>query len=320
MECNKLSGKVIKIKAKVKGFLIIKKEKRNKPEQIIVVKKRNTILSTGLQDLLNAFQVYMSGVTYKGQNVQQAGIILVVSSIQRITLPFASTPTVSVTDNSIMITFTVIDNTNNSYTATNEQLVTQSAGYNIPIATANITVTKNSDEILTFTWIITISLSIPSCIKYIPTSSYQSGGVNCNVFSGPVQCNSCSVSSANSLYPNHNSSCYLFGLSQKYSEMNFITTQLFTDIFYNNYNEASPNMFTQVNGTTVIIYTQFCMPYFFVGIYNNAGFFASYSSNNNIACYSLSVTVNPTVNPIYFQLNFQNQTQPYIGVQVEFTT
>jgi hypothetical protein len=319
MECNKLNAKLIKIKAKVKGFLIVKKEKRNKPEQVVVIKKRNTILSTGFQNLLNAFQVYMSGATYNGQNANQAGIILTISSTQQITLPFASTPTISATENSAIITFSALDTSDDSYTATSEQLITKSAGYNIPIATANITVTKNSDEILSFTWIITISLSIPPCINYIPTTSPQSGGANCTIFYGANPCNSCKISSANSLYQGYSSSCTLFGLSNQYPQINFITTQLFTDIFYNNYSTGSSNMFTQVNGTTIVIYTLYCMSHFFAGIKNNSGFFASFCNNNKITCYSYSGSINPEVEPIYFQLYFQNQTQQYIGVQVEFT-
>jgi len=319
MECSKLNAKLIKIKAKVKGFLIIKKEKRNKPEQVIVIKKRNSILSTGFQNLLNAFQVYMSGATYKGKNANQAGIILTISPVQQITLPFASTPTISATENSAIITFSALDTSEDSYTATSEQLVTTSAGYNIPIATANITVTKNSDEILSFTWIITISLSIPPCIKYIPTTSPQSGGTNCNAFYGSNPCYSCKISSANSLYQGYSSSCTLVGLSSQYPQTNFITTQLFTDIFYNNYTKPSLNMFTQVNGTTIVIYTMYCMPYFFVGIENNSGVFASFSNNNEITCFSYSGSMSPEVEPIYFQVYFQNETQQYIGVQIEFT-
>jgi len=315
MECNKLNAKLIKIKAKVKGFLIVKKEKRNKPEQVVVIKKRNTILSTGFQDLLNAFRVYMSGATYNGQNANQAGIILTISSVQQITLKFAGTPTISATDNSAVITFSALDTSESSYTATSEQLVTTSAGYNIPIATANITVTKNSDEILSFTWIITISLSIPPYIKYIPTTSNQEGGISCAYgFSSPG-CSSCEINSANALYPTNNNLCGLQGLSTQYPQTNFITTQLFTDIFYNNYIKGSTNLLTQVNGTTIVIYTLYCMPYFFAGVSLRSGNFVSYNPVNSLACF---VSYN-VLNPIYFQVYFQNLTQQYIGVQVEFT-
>ena len=315
MECSKLNAKLIKIKAKVKGFLIIKKEKRNKPEQVIVIKKRNSILSTGFQNLLNAFQVYMSGATYKGKNANQAGIILTISPVQQITLPFASTPTISATENSAIITFSALDTSEDSYTATSEQLVTTSAGYNIPIATANITVTKNSDEILSFTWIITISLSIPPYINYIPTTSNQEGGVSCSYGFANPGCGTCVIRSANSLYPNNVDTCGVRGLSSQYPQTNFVTTQLFTDIFYNNYTKPSLNMFTQVNGTTIVIYTLYCMPYFFAGVSDGNGNFVSYDPSSSYACfvdYSL-------LNPIYFQVYFQNETQQYIGVQVEFT-
>ena len=74
-------------------------------------------------------------------------------------------------------------------------------------------------------------------------------------------------------------------------------------------------MFTQVNGTTIVIYTLYCMPYFFAGVSYGSGNFISYNPSNSFACF---VNYN-LLNPIYFQVYFQNETQQYIGVQVEFT-
>ena len=74
-------------------------------------------------------------------------------------------------------------------------------------------------------------------------------------------------------------------------------------------------MLTQVNGTTIVIYTLYCMPYFFAGVSSSNGNFISYDPGSSFACF-VSYSV---LNPIYFQVYFQNQTQQYIGVQVEFT-
>jgi len=313
MQCAKLDGRFLKVKAKVSGFLIVKIEKRNMPEQVIVTKKSNTILTTALPDLLNAFQTYMSGVTYSGQNAPSSGIILTIQSGQQITLTFSGSPTISVTSNSAILLFEVADTTINAYTAVSEELVTTSAGYNIPIATANLPVTKQPDEILTLTWIITISISTSGNITYIPTPTPQPGGSSCGGSSSG--CSYCTESGANSEYPNSNSNCYtgtLVGLSAKYMQTNFITTQLFTDMFYNTYTEGSPNLFTQVTGTTLIIYTLYCMPIFAVGVNS----FFSYDSNTEKICYFK----NQQFTPIYLQLYFPSETQPYIGVQIEFTT
>jgi len=313
MQCNKLGNKFLKIRAKVSGFLIVKIEKRNTLEQVIVTKKRNTILSTALPNLLNAFQTYMSGVTYNGQNAPSSGIILTTPSGQQIPLSFPSSPSISVTSNSVIISFTVTDTTTSSYTATSEELVTQSAGYNIPIATANLSVTKQSDEILTMTWVITISISTSGYLKYIPTPTPQSGGSNCIYPSSG--CSYCAESGANSEYTNSNNGCStstLVGLSAQYQNTNFVTTQLFTDMFYNTYGKGSSNQFTQVTGTTLIIYTLYCMMYFAVG----KNTFFSYNPNTQELCY----VNNQQFTPIYLQVYSPTETEPYIGVQVEFTT
>ena len=313
MECNKLGlGKgLLKVRAKVTGFLIAKIEKRNTPEQVIISKKRNTILTTGLQNLLNAFQTYMSGVNYLGVNAPSSGILLTTSSGQQVTLLFLTPPAISLESNSIILSFTVRDDTTSSYTATSEELITISAGYNIPIATANLSITKNSDEILTMTWVITISISISGNIEYIPTLEPQAGGaINCESSCSNC-CTTCTTSSADSQYPRGGGFCSLGGLSSQYPQTNFITTQLFTDIFYNTYGKGTSNSFTYASDTTLIIYALYCTDYFFAG----AGNVSIYEPGDG-SCYVTS----SECNPIYLQIYSPTETATYIGVEVEFTT
>jgi len=315
MQCNKLNGKFLKVKAKVSGFLIARIEKRATPEKTIVVtvkRKKNTILTSGLQYLLNAFQTYMSGVNYLGQNASSPGIVITTSSGQTITLSFLTAPVVSATSNSAILSFTVRDDSSSSYTTTSEELITTSAGYNIPIATANLSVTKQSDEILTLTWIITITVSTSININYIPTPLPQSGGWSCPGcgFGCSSGCDYCTESSANSLFSNSCGCCSPTGLSKQYQESNFITSTLFTDMFYNTYRIGKSNSFTTYVGTTLYIYILYCRTYFAVGINN----FASESNGN--ACYTNS----SSMYPIYLQVYSPTETAPYIGVQIEFTT
>jgi len=319
MECNKLrSGKgFLKIRAKVTGFLTAKIEKRNTPEQVIVTKKRNIISTTGLQSLLNAFQTYMSGVNYVGETAVATGIIITTSSGQQVVLSFPNPPTVSVTNNSAILTFTATDDSLNSYSTASEQLITSSAQFNIPIATASLSLTKNSNEILRLTWVITISISQLNDIVYIQTPTPQYGGIYC-VGSNGV-CVLCVESSSNSQYSSSNGFCgtsQLSGLSGKYTETNFVTTQLFTDMFYNNYRAGSTNSFTYVTGTTLVIYTPYCLPYFMVG----ANSFTTSNPNNESACWEGNGENAGEFTPIYLQVHFPSETEPYIGVQIEFTT
>jgi hypothetical protein len=323
MECNKLGlGKgFLKVRAKVTGFLIAKIEKRNTPEQVIVTKKRNTILTTGLQNLLNAFQTYMSGVNYVGENGPSQGIIVTTSSGQQITLPFFSTPAVSVTSNSSILAFIVRDDSVNSYTATSEELITTSTGYNIPIATASLSVSKNSDEILTMTWVITISISPSSGITYIPTLTPQNAGISgCTETSAGDACNLCTQSTANSQYGYNFEVCTPTGLTSQYSQTNFITSTLFTDMFYNTYSKGSSNSFTQVSNTTLIIYAIYCLPYFVAGITNNEPVFVTISANGSSMCIAYSSYSAIPIDIAYLQVYFPSETEPYVGVQIEFTT
>ena len=317
MECNKLGlGKgLLKVRAKVTGFLIAKIEKRNTPEQVIISKKRNTILTTGLQNLLNAFQTYMSGVNYLGVNAPSSGILLTTSSGQQVTLLFLTPPAISLESNSIILSFTVRDDTTSSYTATSEELITASSGYNIPIATANLSITKNSDEILTMTWIIQISISPSGNITYIPTPEPEPDGNN---YTGGINtfCNYCTESGANSGFAYSYSGGAGYGLVQQYPKSNFVTTQLFTDMFYNTYGKGSSNSFTQVAGTTLYIYTLYCLPYFIVGYYFGSRIFIAFDPSNNDVCFVGNTIADPT----YLQLYFPSATEPYVGVEIEFTT
>jgi len=325
MECNKLGleKRLLKVRAKVTGFLIAKIEKRNTPEQVIVTikNKKNTI--TGLQYLLNAFQTYMSGVTYTGPTVGSAGIIITTSSGQTYTLPFVNTPGVSATSDSAIVSFSISDDSNSSYTATSEELVTRSAGYNIPIATASLSVTKNSDEILTMTWVITISISTSDAIAYIPTPVPQQGAAS-STAAGSDSCSICPTSSANSEYSYSDTGAALTGLSSQYPNSSFVTTQLFTDIFYNTYGTGPSNSFTYASTTTLVIYTQYCNTYFFAGAGNGAasgvGSFVVLDPTNKVACATFTNSYEPIITLIYIQIYSPSETSSYVGVQIEFTT
>jgi hypothetical protein len=254
----------------------------------------------------------MSGVTYTGATASSPGITITTSSGEILTLSFSSSPGIYVTNNSVIILFTAKDDSNNSYTAISEELITRSAGYYIPIANANLQVTKKSDEILILTWIITITISTSSGIIYIPTPTPQTGGFTCT---GTISsCNICSESSANSLLPDEQGNCLAQQLTSQYSQNSFITSQLFSDMFYNIYGIGKSNPFTYVSGTTLIIYIPYCTEYFTVGIYSNSPAFSS--SNTKNACYVNS----PFSDPIYLQVYMPSKTNIYIGVQIEFTT
>jgi hypothetical protein len=311
MECGKLNGKFLKVKAKVSGFLIAKVEKRNTPEiekhaSITIKSKKNTI--TGLQYLINAFLTYMRGVTYTGATASLSGIAITTSTGQIITLSFLP-PVISATSNSATISFIAVDGSNNSYTATSEELITESAKNYIPIATTNLSVTKQSDEVLTLTWIITITISTGTGIGYIPTPTPQSGGFGCAYY-GYSGCGNCSQSTANSLYPFNGYTCSPTGLSSQYTNSSFVTTQLFTDMFYNTYSPGSSNSFVTFSNGILYIYTLYCTEWFVAG----ASTFISYY--NGVVCYLGA----PTANPIYLQVFVSTQTEPYIGVQIELTT
>ena len=321
MVCSKLNGKFLKIRAKVSGFLIAKVEKRNTSEKSIVVtikSKKNTILTSGLQDLLNAFTNYMSGLPYNGANAPSSGIVLTISSGQTITLSFSQSPTISAGSNTAVISFTAEDTSVSSYTAISEQLVTTSAGYNIPIATASLPVTKQSDEILSLTWIITVTISTSGGIIYVPAVSPQAGGVYCSGSSGG--CHYCASSSASSEYSQNSDGCSLHGVSAIYPETNFVVTQLFSDMFYNTYSTKPANSFTSYVNTTLYIYTQYCMQYFFAGLYSGESDFASYDPSNGYFCCSNTNAGLFGVYPIYLQVYYSTETQPYIGVEIVFTT
>ena len=315
MECGKLNGKFLKVKAKVSGFLIAKVEKRNTPEiekhaSITIKSKKNTI--TGLQYLINAFLTYMRGDTYTGAIAPSSGIAITTSTGQTFVLSYLNSPYIIVNNNSVMIEFIAIDSSSNSYTATSEQLNTKSAGNIIPIATANLTVTKNSNEILTLTWIITITISTGTGIDYIPTSTPQSSQWSCYGCSNG--CNSCTTSTADSLFPTTCSGCYATGIVSQYQNISFITSQLFIDMFYNNYGTGSSNPFVSYSNGIIYIYSLYCMKCFVVGIDNGSPQFVSYQGTTTCFRYLLSL------NSVYTQICVLTQTQPYIGVQIELTT
>jgi len=315
MQCNKINGKFLKVKAKVNGFLIAKIIKRNNPETekrvpVVIKSKKNTI--TGLQYLINAFQAYMSGVQYTGETATSPGIVITTSSGQTFTLPFFTTPTVSATNNLAIIVFSVMDDSDNSYTAINEQLITTSAGFNIPIATANLSITKQSDETLTLAWIITVTVSAPGGILYLSTPVPQSAGWSCSNFNS--SCDACTESGANSNFSGEGTSCSPTGILSQYPQTNLVTTQLFTDMFYNNYKTAPTNKFTLYVNGTLYIYTPYCMQYFIAGMNSGQPSFASYY--NGTVCY----TQQAGVNPVYIQVYVSNTSEAFVGVQIEFTT
>ena len=250
----------------------------------------------------------MRGVTYTGATAPSSGIAITISTGQTITLPFLP-PVISATNNSATISFIAVDSSSNSYTTTSEELITESARNYIPIATANLSVTKQSDEVLTLTWVITITISTGTGIGYVPTPTPQSGGFGCGNY-GLVGCGNCSQSSANSLYPGTGSSCSPKGLTSQYTSSSFVTTQLFTDMFYNTYPTGSSNSFVTFSNGILYIYTLYCLEWFVVG----PSTFVSYYNGN--LCYFNSLLADP----IYLQLYVPTQTEPYIGVQIELTT
>jgi hypothetical protein len=211
-----------------------------------------------------------------------------------------------------MIEFIAIDDSSNSYTATSEQLNTKSAGNIIPIATANLTVTKNSNEVLTLTWIITITISTGTGIDYIPTPTPQISQWNC---SGCVNgCYNCTTSTADSLFSSSCGNCSTTGIVSKYPNTSFITSQLFIDMFYNNYGTGSSNPFVSYSNGIIYIYTLYCMTCFVVGVDNGSPQFVSYQNT------TICLTQNLTIQSVYTQICVLNQTEPYIGVQIEITT
>jgi type IV secretory pathway VirB6-like protein len=88
-------------------------------------------------------------------------------------------------------------------------------------------------------------------------------------------------------------------------------------MFYNTYSKGSPNSITQVAGTTLIIYTLYCMQYFVVGSSNYSSFNITTGQKNGTPCFT---TPDSAVNNVYIQVYFSSETEPYVGVQVEFTT
>jgi len=165
--------------------------------------------------------------------------------------------------------------------------------------------TKNSDEVLTMTWVITISISPSGNIIYIPSLTPQADGCSYSGIPGSCGC---------SYLSGYVQSCSATGLLSQYPQTNLITSQLFTDIFYNTYGKGSSNGLTSYVNTTLYIYTGYCMAYFIVGLYYGSPAFLSYS--NGIACFNVNTYITST----YLQVYFPTETEPYIGVQIEFTT
>ena len=140
----------------------------------------------------------------------------------------------------------------------------------------------------------------------------RSGGVGCGNYGNG--CGICSQSTANSLYPGNANGCSPGGLSSQYASSSFVTTQLFTDMFYNTYSPGSSNSFVTFANGILYIYTLYCAEWFIVGISRGNAVFASYY-NGNVCGFN-----NVNANPIYLQLYLPTQTAPYIGVQIELTT
>jgi len=301
----------LKVKAKVSGFLVIKVLKRNAPNiEGYQLTAKNAI--TGLAYLINAFATYMKGVPYNGATALSSGIVITTSTGQTITVPLIEPPLISATNNSVIISFIAIDDSNSSYTATNEQLITKSAGYNIPIATANLTITKNSDEVLTLTWTIIITISTSNGISYIPTqilSFYTPGCGSCG-----NGCYQCIIPTANSLFQNNCTNCSNNGIPSQYQNSNLITMQLFVDMFFNYFKPGSPNPFVSYSNSVIYIYTLYCMGCFMAGIANAQPNFVSYQNGN--MCY----TNQNYMDSIYIQICTTNKSPQYIGVQIELTT
>lgn len=303
------------IYAKVSGFLIARTIDRYTKRETDYIKvrlsrKKNTIV--GIPNLINAFNVYMGSVSYSGARASQAGIILTTSQGQQIPLSFTQAPTVNAgrTPSFASLTFTASDSTLASYTAIAEQLNTQSAGIPIELATNNVQITKQSNELLTITWTINIDISTSGNIQYQPTSLTTGGGVYCTGGSGSV---SCAFYPPYQLFNGGACNCNLMDFSSSYPTSNFVTTQLFTDMFYNNYKQGGFANYTYITSNTVYIYSTYCNKYFFAGINNGSGNYIAYGG------YCCSYTSSSQVNPIYLQLYYPTEPSSYIGVQITYS-
>jgi len=307
-----------KVFAKVSGFLIAKTIDRYTERETDYIKvrlsrKKNTIV--GISNLINAFQTYMGNTAYTGSTVSQAGIILTTTQGQQIPLSFAYAPILNANSGGATLIFVAYDNSTNAYTVSSEQLNTQSVGKYIELATNSVSITKQSSEILSVTWLINIDVSISGQLQYIPTSSPQGGGAG---YTGSTYggCGICTTSSANSLFPQYQSPRSLTGLSSQYSTTSFVTTQLFTDMFYNGYSQGGNSNFIVTTSNTIYIYSLYCTQYFFAGVNNGNGAYAVYTTSSSTTCFIN--TCGPY--PIYLQLYYPSQPANYIGVQVVYST
>jgi len=304
--------------AKVSGFIIAKTIDRYTRRQTDYIKvrisrKKNTII--GLQNLIDALATYMGGATYGGPNLSQSGIAITTTTGTQFTLPFTGPAGVSPTSSGAIVTFLATDNSNNSYNVASEELITQSAGANIPVATGSVPITKQSNEVLTIQWLINIDLSISGNLQYIPTSIPQQGGVSCGA-SGSC---TCVISSAQSQFSFGCSFSNAVGLTTQYPKISFVTTQLFTDMFYNSYSKGGSSSFIATTSNTIYIYSVYCSTYFFAGIVDGIGcYIAAFGSASSSVC---STATSATYdNIIYLQLYYPQQPANYIGAQVVYST
>jgi len=307
-----------KVFAKVSGFLIAKTIDRYTERETDYIKvrlsrKKNTIV--GIPNLINAFQTYMGNTAYTGSTVPQAGIILTTTQGTQVPLSFAYPPVITANSGGATLMFVAYDNSTNSYTVSSEQLNTQSIGKYIKLATNSVPITKQSSEILSVTWLVNIDVSISGQLQYIPTSYPQQGGVSCSA-SGDCGCVS---TSARSQFPNGLYNCSAVGLTNENQNTSFVTTQLFTDMFYNSYSQGGDSIFIATTSNTIYIYSLYCTTYFFAGIANSSGnYVTSGTILNGSAC--ADYTSQTSVNPIYLQLYYPQQPANYIGVQVVYGT
>ena len=150
-------GYVKKAKVKVKGFLLIFKKKKEEEKPILVARKRNQILN--LQNVLTAFY---NSITAGSLSVTKSsytpGIIITTNTGNTISLSFLMVEQLPASGGASVL-FIAQDNSDNSYSTTSELLVTQIGAVAIDLATSNLSVTKASDEVLVFQWIITLTVT-----------------------------------------------------------------------------------------------------------------------------------------------------------------
>ncbi|CAH69422.1 hypothetical protein [Deltalipothrixvirus pozzuoliense] len=164
-KCKKM---LKRLTVKVSGYVVAKITKKGSEEtklKPLVMGKHNQILN--LQSLLNAFVGNSSGVTTSSYG---EGITLLGANGESVAELAFLTVTPQPTAGGGEVIFTGLDISNSAYTTTQQVLTTESSGYDIEIATADLSFTKNSDEQLYMTWVISFTVtSNPDNVTIVPS-------------------------------------------------------------------------------------------------------------------------------------------------------